>query len=115
MSNIFAGSDPLLSRMASADIAMVKAKSGLDAKKLQEVDAAAKDFEAMFIGEMLKPMFETVQTDELFGGGEAEDTWKGLMVEEYGKQITRSGGIGLSDDIKTKMIEMQEQALGEKL
>lgn len=109
MSNLL-GIDPTLSRMATADAAMVRAKAGLSADKLREVDEAAKNFEAMFIGEMLKPMFETVATDEVFGGGEAEDTWKGLMVEEYGKQITRAGGIGLSDDIKAKMIEMQEMS-----
>jgi Rod binding domain-containing protein len=101
------GVDPSLSRMASADAAMVRAKAGLTQAKKDQIDGAAKDFEAMFISQMLGAMFDSVPTDPEFGGGEAEDTWKGLMIDEYGKQIVKAGGIGISDDIKAKMIEMQ--------
>ena len=104
------GVDPTLSRNATADAALARAKSGLSEKKLKDIDAASKDFEASFISEMIKPMFDTVQTDSEFGGGEAEDTWKSMMIQEYGKQISQAGGFGLSDDIKQKMIEMQEIA-----
>jgi len=110
MTDILGASDPFFARMANSDLAMHKVKSTLNEKKLQDIDAAAKDFEAMFIGEMLAPMFDTVQTDEVSGGGQGEDTWKGMLVEEYAKQIVKTGGIGLSDDIKAKMIEMQEAA-----
>lgn len=103
--------DPALSRNASTDIAMARVKAAkLSPEKMKEIDVAAQDFEAMFASEMMRPMFETVQTDDMFGGGDAEETWKGLMIDEYGKQIARSGGLGLSNDIKAKMIEMQEQA-----
>lgn len=117
----FAATNPFLSKMATADAAMVRAKAGLaaqqtaqnsklDPKKLQEIDDSAKDFESMFISQMLQPMFDTVQTDSMFGGGQGEDTWKGMMIEQYGREISNAGGIGLSDDIKAKMIEMQEIA-----
>lgn len=102
------GVDPFISRNATADAAMVRAKAGLSAKKLNEIDQASKEFEAMFVSEMLGNMFDSVPVDSEFGGGQAEETWRGLMVEEYGKQIVRSGGVGLSNDIKAKMIEMQE-------
>jgi Rod binding domain-containing protein len=102
--------DPSLSRMASADAAMVQAKSKLSAAKLKEIDQSSKEFESMFISEMLQPMFETVQTDNMFGGGQGEDTWKSMMVDQYAKKISDAGGIGLADSIKAKMIEMQEAA-----
>ena len=57
---------------------------------------------------MLGQMFDGIGTDPMFGGGEGEDTWKSMMVDSYAKQITKAGGVGLSQDIKTKMIEMQE-------
>lgn len=107
MSDIFSATDPALARLASKDIAMLHAKEGLTQKKLSEIDAAAKDFEAMFISEMLGNMFESVGVDPMFGGGNAEETWRSMMVEEYGKQLASTGGIGLSADIKAKMIEMQ--------
>ncbi len=89
-----------------------KPKSTLSTKKLADIDQSAKEFESMFIGEMLTPMFDTVPTDSEFGGGEAEGTWKSLMIQQYGKQVSAAGGIGLSDSIKAKMIEMQEAAQG---
>ncbi len=107
------GVDPTLSRMASADIAMVRAKAGIDAKRMAEIDTAAKDFESMFISELLAPMFDTVPVDSEFGGGQGEETWRGLMVQQYGKQIAASGGIGLADTIKAHMIQMQEAAQNE--
>jgi Rod binding domain-containing protein len=70
---------------------------------------AARDFEAMALGELLKPMFDTVDTKKnLFNGGEAEKTWKPMMVDEIGKQIAASGGLGLAGPIHDAMLRMQE-------
>jgi flagellar protein FlgJ len=69
---------------------------------------AARDFEAMVLGEFLKPMFETTEdTKNLFGGGEAEKTWKPMLVSEIGKQIAASGGLGLAAPIHDAMLKMQ--------
>lgn len=77
-------------------------------RDIQKIEEAAKEFESVFIAEMLRPMFETVETNELFGGGNGEDTWKGMLVDEYGKGIAKAGGIGLADHITAAMIQMQE-------
>jgi len=79
-------------------------------KKMEQVDEASKQFEAMFISEMLSHMFDSVKVDPEFGGGQAEETYRGLMIEEYGKQIANNGGIGLANEIKAQMIAMQEAA-----
>ncbi len=69
----------------------------------------ARDFEAMALGAFLKPMFETVNDkDNLFGGGEAEKTWKPMLVDEIAKQIARSGGLGLAAPVHDAMLRMQE-------
>lgn len=68
----------------------------------------AQDFEASFLAQMLKPMFETLSTDGLFGGGQAEETWRGFQVEAMAKQIARAGGVGLADQVLAEMIRMQE-------
>lgn len=104
-----AGVDPFLSRMPAADIAMMKAKASgaLTPQKLQQIKEAADDFEAMFVSEMLNNMYDQVEVDPLFGGGQAEETWRGMITQEYGKEIVKAGGIGMSKEIMAKMIEMQ--------
>lgn len=87
-----------------------KAKSlsrakGVDEAKLDEV---AQEFEAQFIAQMLQNMFSTVDTNPVLGGGEGEEMYKSLLVDEYGKLIARSGGVGVADHVKREMIRMQE-------
>ncbi len=74
----------------------------------EEVRRVAEEFEAVFIGQMLAPMFEGLETDELFGGGPGEDIYRSVLVEEYGKSIARAGGIGLSDIIQREILRLQE-------
>ena len=70
----------------------------------------AEDFEASFLTQMLKPMFDSLSTEAPFGGGEAESTWRGFLVEAMAKQTVKAGGLGLSDTIVSEMIKMQEQS-----
>ena len=53
-------------------------------------------------------MFATVRTDGPFGGGFSEDMWRSLQVDEYGKAIARSGGIGIADAVLRQILKMQE-------
>lgn len=69
----------------------------------------AEAFEASFMAQMLKPMFEGLSTEAPFGGGEAERTWRGFLVEAMAKQTVRAGGIGLTDQVIAQMLKMQEQ------
>lgn len=68
----------------------------------------AQDFEATFISQMLKPMFEGLKSDGMFGGGAGEEMWRGFLVEEMGKQTARAGGIGLADTVMAQMLKAQE-------
>ena len=69
---------------------------------------AAKDFESMTLDQMLQPMFATLDSDPLFGGGEAEKTLQPMLVTEMAKLMEARGGLGLSDAIDQKMTQMQE-------
>ena len=64
---------------------------------------------ASFLSQMLKPMFEGLSTEAPFGGGEAEGTWRGFLVDAMAKQAVRGGGIGLADQVVAQMLKMQEQ------
>ena len=61
-----------------------------------KVKKVAQDFEAMFLGMMLKSMRDTVGKDKLTGGGHGEETFRSLLDQEYAQQAAKSGGIGLA-------------------
>lgn len=88
---------------------IIPPKAGANLSKT-ETRKAAEDFEAMFITEMLKPMFEATEdeVDPMFGGSHGEEMFKSLMIDEYGKSIAASGGIGIADSIEAQMLKYQE-------
>lgn len=94
---------------AEASNAALKTKNIQD-KDLTKIEEAAKEFEAVFMAEMMKPMFAGIKTDSRFGGGKGEEIFRGFMVQEYGKLIAERGEIGIADAVKAEMIRMQEAA-----
>ena len=71
---------------------------------------AAHDFEAMAIGQLLQPMFDTVDTSKgPFGGGPGEEAWKPMLVQEFAKQIEAHGGLGLAKPVYDAVLRMQEK------
>ncbi|GHF29441.1 hypothetical protein GCM10017044_25880 [Kordiimonas sediminis] len=99
-------SDQARSAQATAGQAALLGKAkGADKDALRE---AAVDFEAVFISQLLSPMFETVGTDELMGGGQAEGIFRSMMVDSVSKEVARNGGIGLADNIYAELLKFQE-------
>lgn len=86
----------------------------LEAKtpNLKKIETAALDFEASFVTEMLKPMFEGIKADPMFGGGKGEEIFNGLMVDQYGKMVAERGGIGIADKVKSELLRLQESKNG---
>lgn len=74
-----------------------------------QMRATAEKFEASFLAQMFKPMFEGLDTNGLFGGGEAEGTWRGFLIDAMAEQTVRAGGIGLADTVVAEMIRMQTE------
>jgi len=70
----------------------------------------AQAFEASFLSQMLKPMFEGLETEGMFGGGEGEATWRSFLIDAMAKQTVKAGGIGLADDVMAEMMKLQETA-----
>ena len=70
---------------------------------------AAQSFEAMAIGQMLAPMFDTVDLSKSkFGGSQGEAAWKPMMIDAIGKQMEAHGGFGLAQPIYAAMLRAQE-------
>lgn len=72
---------------------------------VEEQKKAVQEFEAQFISQLMKMMFNTVKTDENFGGGFAEDSYKDMLTDEYGSLISKKGGIGLAADLQKSIFD----------
>lgn len=70
---------------------------------------AARAFEAQALGQMLQPIFATLQPGKsAFGGGMAEAQWQPMLVDAMAQSITRSGrGLGLADAVLKEMLRWQ--------
>ena len=93
--------------------ALARAKTPAANVKVSDADQAtkvAKDFEAVFINEMLGSMFEGIATDGPFGGGPGEAIFRSMMIDNYSKTIAAQGGFGLADAVKRELLHTQEKA-----
>ena len=74
------------------------------------IDAAAREFEAMFATQLIQPMFNTISVNETFGGGHGEEVMRSFLTQEYGKLIAKSGLLGIASQVKAEMLRAQEGA-----
>jgi Rod binding domain-containing protein len=77
---------------------------------VDKADKASKEYEAVFISQMLGAMFSGIKSDGITGGGEGEEMFRSLMVNEYGKSIAGQGGFGLATQMKAQLLKHQEVA-----
>lgn len=75
---------------------------------IEKTRQAVQDFEAFFISQTFEQMYATVPVNETFGGGNAEKIFRSMMIDEYGKMTAKAGGIGLTDQIMTQLLQQQE-------
>jgi Rod binding domain-containing protein len=81
------------------------------AKNQAEAVKIGKDFEQMFLSQMLQPMFEGIGEGP-FSGGYGEKMFKSMQIDEYAKALTNSGGIGIANAVTREILRLQEKANG---
>lgn len=72
-----------------------------------EIQRVAEEFESVFLTEMISPMFESLDTEGLGGGGEGERMFRPMLIEQYADAISHAGGIGIADNIIAELTRMQ--------
>jgi Rod binding domain-containing protein len=80
------------------------------AQGAEEARRVAEEFEAVFLAEMLAPMFDNLDTEGLGGGGAGERMFRPMLVEQYAKAIAQAGGVGIADSVMTEILRMQANA-----
>lgn len=82
----------------------------IGAGKAHDIDAVTRDFEAVFLTQMLSAMFEGDDVNSFFGGGAIGDIYKSYFLNEYGKAMAKAGGIGIAASVKQELLKLQEVA-----
>lgn len=95
----------------AAEIQRAKA-AGLLPKGLPENRKAwetAQGLESNFFSTMIGTMLEGVQGEGMLGtAATGQDSWRSMLVQQYGQNITASGGIGLAPAVYREMLRHQE-------
>ena len=67
----------------------------------------AREFEAVFLGQMAKLMMESVELGDEFSGGHGEEMFRGVLAETLGAEMAKGGGVGLAPAVLDQIIRMQ--------
>ena len=102
--------DARLSLTSSNPALHVVGDAGVGSKATPEAKARAKatEFEQVFLATMLNQMFAGIETSGPFHGGQAEETWRGILVDRYAGEIAKSGGVGIADTVYRQLLQVQE-------
>jgi Rod binding domain-containing protein len=101
--------DPIRPIGATAPVAPA-APAGAAAPAARKNTAAAdkaREFEAVFLGQMAGLMLESVQTSDQFSGGHGEEMFRGVLAEKLGTEMAKRGGIGIAPLVLDQIIRLQ--------
>lgn len=73
-----------------------------------ELRRAAEEFEAIFLAQMMAPMFEGLETDGLGGGGMGEQIFRPMLIERYAEALAHAGGVGIADAVVRELLRLQQ-------
>ncbi len=71
-----------------------------------QLRAAAVEFEAVFLSQMLAGMSSGLGPDGLFG----KEPFGSLLRDEYARLLARAGGVGIADATYRELLRLQETA-----
>ena len=83
-----------------------KAAAGDDAHRV------GREFEQMFLAQVLGSMFDGLSTDGPFGGGFGEKMFRSLQTDAYARALAGRGGVGIGNQITQEILRAQERPHG---
>lgn len=95
------------SQLAGKHLKSLATASGANSTDI-ELRKVAREFEAMFINQMLQHMSAGIKSDGAFGGGPGEEMFRSLLNQEYANGIAARGGLGISGQVYRQMLALQE-------
>ena len=74
-------------------------------KNNEKLKEACRDFEAIFIKQMLNAMKGTISKSGLMDGGFAEEIYDDMLYDEYAKKISSHAGLGIADSLYRQLTQ----------
>jgi len=75
----------------------------------QDAMRVGRQFEQMFLSQMLTPMFNGIDTEGPFGGGKGEQMMRSFQIDAFAQSIVSRGGIGLAQNVAREILRLQEK------
>jgi Rod binding domain-containing protein len=102
MSGLGAPAPALFGAHAAASLAAAAKGSPEEAREV------ARQFESVFIGELLEQMSMGLKTDGPFGGGPSEGIYRSFLNNAIAEQVSNNGGVGIADAVYREILRLQE-------
>jgi Rod binding domain-containing protein len=90
----------------SASVKLAAGKANGTAKAWK----ASQDFEQVFLNNMFQQMFTSTSGEGPVGGQGAGGVWRSYLTDEYAKNFTKAGGIGIAKQVYSTLLAQQEVA-----
>lgn len=86
----------------------IKTQTSLSNHQIAKLRHQAEELEGVFLNLLTKEMFATAKSENGFGGGFGEETWRSMQAEQLANTMAQNGGLGIADQILGDMIAIQE-------
>lgn len=96
--------DRLSTPETSAGLANVRSKV-----KAAQVPESFRQFEAVVLQNFVKEMLPD-ESEQVYGKGSAGEIWKSMMAEQFGKVISKSGGVGIAEQMYADQLSKTRNA-----
>lgn len=63
---------------------------------------AAREFEAMFLTQMVDEMMKNVDIGQ-FAGGQGAEQWRFFLAQAFGEEIAAQGGAGIAQNVESAL------------
>jgi len=83
-------------------------RTSLNPQQVAKLRQQAEELEGVFLNLLTKEMFATAKSENGFGGGFGEETWRSMQAEQLANTMAQGGGLGIADQILGDMIALQE-------
>jgi flagellar protein FlgJ len=80
----------------------------------KDLEIACRDFESLFVNYLMQKMRDTIPDNSLFGGGQAEKIYTGMLDNEVAKSVSQQRGIGLAAVMYAQMSSAGENETTKK-
>jgi peptidoglycan hydrolase FlgJ len=87
----------------------IQNRSAAKSRSDDKLEKACHQFESLFVKYMLQTMRETVPENNMFGGGQAEKIYTGMLDDQVAQSISEKRGIGLAAIMYAQMASAAEK------